>query len=184
MSKSLEEILKSVKTFEDKITEILSTHETSKRRSVQLSKTLKRLKLLTVKQKEFFDQSIQCIQHKYDLFKSAHVMAWAGFIDFLQEKLCSDGCMKIKSYNNKKYCNINNAQELRDELPSEYQQIVLAKSISYINEKERIAFLALLDKRNWCAHTGIYAYKANLSSSLSYVLELFDYLEDLDKRTL
>jgi len=181
VSKGIEKILKNVGAFENELTEILSAHEGSNRRTITLDGTLKKLESLTVRQKTFFREAIVCMKH--DLFRASHVMAWIGFIDFFLEKICSNNCNSIKSYGSTKYNSVSNPQELREETPSEHQQIVLGKSIRFINEKTKRALIALLDKRNDCAHSGSSTYKASLNSSLAYVNELFDYIDKLKNKS-
>ncbi|MFZ2001974.1 MAG: hypothetical protein WAU73_21490 [Candidatus Sulfotelmatobacter sp.] len=88
-------LLAKVKGFEQEAHALLATHEASGSRVVILEESYDKLTKLTLKQDELFRQALRCVEHK--LFRAAHVLAWAGFMDLLEEKLASDGLVKLRA---------------------------------------------------------------------------------------
>src|SRR5438876_6483361 len=84
-----------IERFEEEANNELSKHESSKSRVISLEQTRKHLKGLSVQQDELFQQAFLCIER--GIYRAAHVMAWAAFIDFVEQKLASDGLVKILS---------------------------------------------------------------------------------------
>ena len=76
----LDNLLLRTQAFEAEAHEILSHHESSKSRTIMVEQTYSRLKGLSIKQDGLFKQAIQCLEN--GLYLSAHVMAWAAFMDF------------------------------------------------------------------------------------------------------
>ncbi len=81
--------------FEVDAHQILSKHESSQSRIVTLDQTRNQLNVLSIQQDELFQEALACIER--GIFRAAHVMAWAGFMDFLEQKISSDGMIKLKS---------------------------------------------------------------------------------------
>ena len=71
--------------FEEAAHKILGEHESAPSRIVILDKTYSDLQALSIQQDDLFRQALRCIES--ELFRAAHVMAWAAFMDFLEEKL-------------------------------------------------------------------------------------------------
>src|SRR5260370_29613078 len=74
---------------------ILSRHEAARSSVIRLEETYKRLGALSLRQDDLFRQALRCIEQ--DLYRAAHVMAWAAFMDFLEEKLASDGLATVRA---------------------------------------------------------------------------------------
>jgi hypothetical protein len=156
---------------------ILCIPETSKHRIITLEKTYKKLTSLSIEQDDLFRQSLTCFEK--ECFRAAHVMAWSAFMDFVEHKLCEDGCKKIKK--NRPKWNIKNVDDLRD-VGSEYQIIEAIRSVSLCSKTEEKALLGLLNKRNECAHPS--NFYPELNDTLGYITELLKRLETLQKRKL
>src|SRR5438034_3417142 len=91
----LSELLSRVSGLQREAHQVLSVHEAAGSRIVLLEDTYKRLGSLTLRQDELLRQALRCIEN--ELFRAAHVMAWAGFMDFLEEKIASDGLKKVRT---------------------------------------------------------------------------------------
>ena len=65
--------------------QILSSVESAKGRRFTLDTSYDALGKLSVKQDDLLRQALRCVEH--ELYRAAHVMAWAGFIDFLHAEL-------------------------------------------------------------------------------------------------
>ena len=64
---------------------ILSTHEAASARVVTLEKSYADLGARSLDQDELFRESLRAVET--GLFRAAHVLAWAGFVDFLHHHL-------------------------------------------------------------------------------------------------
>ncbi|MDZ7401885.1 MAG: hypothetical protein ONB37_17140 [candidate division KSB1 bacterium] len=157
---------------------ILSGYESSKSRIFSLDKTRSILNMLSLQQDELFQQSLVCIER--GIFRAAHVMAWAGFMDFLEQKLSSDGLIKVKSVRTG-WNRYNTIEEIRENVP-EFQLIEAARDVGLLSKSETKTLLGLLSKRNECAHPS--AYKPGLNESLGYVSELLNRIKQLDNKSL
>ena len=106
------------RAFEAEAHTILGVHETAASRVVLLDESYKSLEGLNLRQDDLMRQALRCVEN--GLFRAAHVMAWAAFMDFLEEKLESDGLKKVRSVREKwKYSKM---EELREYVPE--RQIV------------------------------------------------------------
>lgn len=177
MLKDIKNVLERVKNFEDEVHSILGIHETSPSRVVILERTYKELKGLNLFQDELFRQSLCCVEN--NLFRAAHVMAWAGFMDFLEEKIASDGFKKLKQI--RKNWKFSTIDDLREEVP-EYQLIDACKDLRITNKKEKNIIVGLLNKRHECAHPS--DYSPDLNESLGYISELLKRIKLIQKKKL
>src|SRR3990172_9975107 len=91
----LEQVLGRARAFEREAHGILAVHEAALSRLVLLEDTYKRLTALTLRQDDLLRQALRCVEN--ELYRAAHVMAWAAFMDFLEEKLESDGLAKVRA---------------------------------------------------------------------------------------
>jgi hypothetical protein len=88
-------LLQQISAFKRDAHTILAKHESSVSRIVALDETRERLDNLSLRQDDLFRQSLTCIEH--EIYRAAHVMAWAAFVDCMEEKLASDGLAKVKA---------------------------------------------------------------------------------------
>lgn len=174
---SLRSYLKSVQAFERDAHSILSFHETSKSRVVLLESTYKRLGSLSLRQDELLRQALRCIEN--GLFRAAHVMAWAGFMDFLEEKLSSSNFKKLKAI--KPNWKITTIDDLRERI-TEFDLIRAAGDLKLCTKNEVKALHGLLNKRNECAHPS--NYFPRLNESLGYVSEVLQRIANLQPKVL
>lgn len=163
--------------FEKEAHKILGIHETSKSRVVLLEATYKKLTGLSLKQDELFRQALRCVENS--LFRAAHVMAWAGFMDFFEEKLASDGFVKLKATRpNWKFSTVEDLREQQ----TEYAIIEAAKDAGLCAKSETKALHGLLNKRNECAHPS--NFFPDLNETLGYISELLKRVETLKSKVL
>lgn len=173
----LENILGRVKAFEREAHIALSVHESAPSRLILLEDTYKRLTALNVKQDELFRQALRCIEN--ELFRAAHVMAWAGFMDFLEEKLAVDGLKKLRTI--RPSWKAASAEELRENVP-EYQLIDAAKELGLCTKTEAKGLQGLLNKRNECAHPS--DYYPLLNETLGYLSEILQRIGNLQGKNI
>jgi hypothetical protein len=170
-------LLAKVKGFEREAHALLAMHEASGSRVVILEESYEKLTKLTLKQDELFRQALRCVEHK--LFRAAHVLAWAGFMDLLEEKLASDGLVKLREA--KTAWKAGSVEELRENVV-EYQLIEAAKDLGLCTKTEMKALHGMLNKRNECAHPNDFFPDMNIT--LGYISELLTRVATLQTKTL
>jgi hypothetical protein len=157
---------------------ILAKHESSKTRIISLDDTRKKLTGLSLRQHDLFKQALDCIE--YSLNRPAHVMAWAAFIDLIEDKLASDGLVKLKAVR-PAWAKHTAMDDIRDNI-AEYQLLEAAKELKLITKAAMKALHGLLSKRNECAHPS--SYTPDLNETLGYVSELLNRAGELSGRSL
>ena len=173
----MQDWLEKIEKFKSAAHLILGVQESSKSRIVVLSDSYDSLKDLNVKQDDLFRQAFTCLEK--ECFRAAHVMAWAAFMDFLEEKLFEDGGVKIKLA--RPNWNIHSPEDLR-ETANEFQIIDTLEIVALCVKSERKALHGLLNKRNECAHPT--DYFPQLNDTLGYITELLSRVAALKKKTL
>jgi hypothetical protein len=111
------------------------------------------------------------------LFRAAHVMAWAGFMDFLEEKIASDDLKKLRTI--RPSWKAATVEELRENVV-EYQLIEAARDLGLCTKTEAKGVQGLLNKRNECAHPS--DYFPLLNESLGYLSEILQRMEQMRPR--
>jgi hypothetical protein len=158
---------------------ILQRHEAAARsRVITIEQTRRKLQGLSVRQDKLLEEALDCIE--YGLFRSAHVSAWQAFIDFLEEKLESDGLVKIHAAR-PGWVKWKTMDDIRDEV-AESQIIDAAHAVKLISKGERKSLQGLLSTRNACAHPG--SYHPGVNESLGYVSELINRMAQLQPKSL
>jgi hypothetical protein len=172
----LQQVLQRARAFEKAAHAILSLHETVARsRIIYLEETYRALGELSLQQDELFRQSLRCIEN--ELFRAAHVMAWAGFMDYFEERLAVNSFAKLKAVRPK--WTFATIEELREQ-SAEYQLVEAGAKAGLCSKNEMKALHGLLNKRNECAHPS--SYFPGLNESLGYMAELLRRIEALKKR--
>ena len=174
---AISDVLSRVLAFEREAHRILSVHETAPSRIILLEDTYKSLGRLSLHQDELLRQALRCIEN--ELYRAAHVMAWAGFMDFLEEKIASDGLVKLRGL--RPSWKASSTEELRENVV-EFQLIDAARDLGLLGKTEAKALQGLLSKRNECAHPS--PYFPSLNEALGYVSELLNRICQLTPRTL
>lgn len=165
------------KQFQKEAHDILGNHESAKSRVYILSNSYSELDSVSVKQDELFRQAIKCVEH--ELFRPAHVMAWAGFMDFLEEKLAEDGLVKLRQLRPK--WKASSLEELREHV-SEFQIIEAARDLKLCTKNQTKALHGLLNKRNECAHPS--EYFPDYNQTLGYISEVLSRLKTIKLRSI
>lgn len=169
---------KKADSYRSEAQRVLIKYDGSPSRIITLDATRKQLKDLSVRQDELFHQGLKCIEH--GIYRAAHVMAWAAFIDYLEEKLASDGLIKVKAERPdwSKYMSIEDIRENT----TEFAIIEIAKRVNLLSKAEMKTLHGLLSLRNECAHpTG---HNPGLNESLGYVAQLLNRIKALQLKIL
>ena len=173
----ISDLLKEARAFEREAHAILAQHETSPSRVVLLDETYKKVGQLSLHQDELFRQALRCLEGR--LFRASIVMAWAGFMDYLEERITSDGFTKL--HQARPNWHVKTVEGLREKVP-EHQLVEACKDIGLCSKNQTKALLGLLNKRNECAHPS--DYFPGLNEALGFISELLHRIEILHPKTL
>lgn len=172
----IEPVLKRVQTFREIVSSILAKVETSPTRIITVENSYVQLEQLSLKQDDLFRQALRCAEN--GLYRAAHVMAWAAFVDFIHFKLAEDGFVKLRKARPK--WTIKAVEDLRE--ISDYQIIEACANINLIRRTEKRALHGLLNKRNECAHPE--DFYPGINESLGYLSELIQRIGALTLKKL
>ncbi|MBA0046303.1 hypothetical protein [Mycobacteroides sp. LB1] len=177
MTPALERLQRRVSNFERAAHTLLATQEAAPSRIVTLSETRKQITILNLKQSELLNESIRAMEAS--LFRAAIVMAWAAFIDFLQDKLASDNLVAVHTVR-PSWSKWGTLDELRENLP-EAQMLDAARDVKLLSKSETKGLHGLLSKRNECAHPS--GYSPGLNETLGYVSELLNRIPNINQKS-
>jgi hypothetical protein len=172
-------VLERVAAFEADAHSILQKRESAtKSRVMTVDASRRKLNGLSIRQDELLQEALDCIEH--GLFRAAHVSAWQAFMDFLEEKLESDGLVKARSHR-PGWVKFKSMDEVREEI-SEFQVIEVAHLVSLISKGQKKSLHGMLSTRNECAHPS--SYRPNASEAIGYVSGLISRIEQIQPKTL
>jgi hypothetical protein len=165
MDADLAAILQLIQRLEHDAQKALARHEASGSRAMSLEDSYSQLGRLSLGQDELFREALRAIENS--LYRASHVLAWAGFIDFLHNYLFEDGGTAITAEYPK--WNLTGPEDLRE--VSEFQVIEAGRAAKFYNKTTMKALHGLLNKRNECAHPS--DFLPDLNETLGYLSELF-----------
>jgi len=172
----LSEIFTKAERFREDAHALFAHYETSLSRVVDLSMTYQQLTGLSIHQDDLFRQALRCVEQQ--LYRAAHVMAWAAFMDFLEEKIASNGFSSLhRAY--PKWSQHKSVEALREDVP-EYQLIEACRRLKLCSKTQVKALQGLLNKRNECAHPS--DFYPELNESLGYISELFQRIAQIQPK--
>jgi len=172
----LADIVRRVGRFKKEAHSILGKYETSSSRVIDLTRTHQQLNGLSIKQDDLFRQALRCVEQ--ELYRAAHVMAWAAFMDFLEEKIASKGFSALHKHYSK-WPVFTSLENLRESVP-EFQLIDTLGKLGICSKTPIKALHGLLNKRNECAHPS--DFYPELNETLGYISELFKRIAQLQPR--
>jgi hypothetical protein len=168
---SLDAVLVRVAAFEAEAQTVLGAYEEAPARVVTLQASYQRLSGLSLDQDELFREALRAVES--GLFRAAHVLAWAGFVDLFHNKLVDQHLVALQTARAK--WTVNTADDLRDY--SDFQVIEAGLDAGVYKRTTMKALHGLLNRRNECAHPS--DYFPDLNQTLGYVSELFARIEKL-----
>lgn len=177
MDKLLRDWSARVAAFEREAHSILGQHESSKSRVVLLDDTYSRLNALNLRQDDLMRQALRCAEE--GVYRAAHVMAWAAFMDYLEEKLTADGLVKLKTL--RPSWKGATMDEMREYVP-ERQLVEATQPLGLCTKNQMNALVSLLNRRNECAHPS--TYYPGLNETLGYISEVLQRLQTLMPKSL
>ena len=175
---SIADVCRRALAFQHDAHLILSRCEDAPSRVVVLDRTRRRVSGLSIKQGSLFREAIACIEA--GCFRAAHVVAWAAFMDHLEERLASDGLKAIKAVR-PSWAQYDDIVRLRESV-TEHQLIEAAKDVGLLSKSEMKTLAGLLAKRHECAHPS--DYNPDMNEAIGYVSELLGRVEALDRKSL
>jgi hypothetical protein len=170
----LPELLGKVVSLGGEVQRILATHEAAPARTITLEDSYNRLGTLSLAQDELFRESLRAVEA--ELFRAAHVLAWAGFVDFLHNHLAGHGLAALKGIRPK--WTVTTAEDLREH--ADHQVIEAGKAAGLYPKSVMKALHGLLNKRNESAHPS--EYFPDFNETLGYVSELFQRIAYLQNK--
>jgi len=174
MESDLSDILRGLQRLEVDARTVLARHEDSGDRKISLERSYEKLDQLPVGQDELFREALRAVEH--GLYRASHVLAWAGFVDYLHNYLFRDGGGAIQAARPK--WALAGPEDLREW--AEFQVIEAGRDASFYNRTLMKALHGLLNKRNECAHPS--DFLPDLNETLGYLSELFKRIEYLGKK--
>jgi hypothetical protein len=157
--------IEKVVALEGEAQRLLAMHEAAPARTVTLEDSYAKLQQLTLPQDELFRESLRAVE--VQLFRAAHVLAWAGFVDFLHHYVASDGLEGLGAARPK--WTVTAPEDLREH--ADFQVIEAGKDAGFYGKTMMKALHGLLNKRNECAHPS--TYFPSFNETLGYLSEMF-----------
>lgn len=170
----LDEALRRVGDLEIEARKLLGRHEAAPERVITLEQSYEKLEALSVEQDEQFREALRAIEA--GLFRAAHVLGWAGFIDFLHNHLWEHYQSELVA--KRPRWSISSAEDLRE--TPDYAAIEAGKDIGAYGKTPMKALHGLLNTRNECAHPS--DFFPDLNDALGYLSSLFKRIEFLQKQ--
>lgn len=170
------ELRKRVAAFESAAHKILGVSEAATRsRVVLIGPTYELLGAISIKQDDMLRQALRCVE--MEVYRAAHVLAWAAMVDYLQEFTARDGFVTLRVARPK--WDFSSIEELREQY-TEYALIEAMYKAKQVTKGEMKAYHGLLNKRNECAHPS--DYFPDLNESLGYISEVIKRVANHKKR--
>ncbi len=172
----LDEALRRVADLEVDARSLLGKYEAAPERVVTLEQSYDRLSALSVDQDELFREALRAVEA--GLFRAAHVLAWAGFVDFLHNYLWDHYRAGLVTERPK--WSLTSAEDLREQ--TDHSVIEAGRQISAYSKTPMKALHGLLNTRNECAHPS--DFFPDLNDALGYMSSLFKRIDFLQCKIL
>ena len=174
----VERAVARARAFEAEAHEILGyEEEATQARVFRLRASYAALAFLSEWQRRSFNEALDCISA--GMFRAAHVLGWAAFVDFLEEKLASDNLAKVATVYPK--WDTSSLEALRESV-NEYQLLEAGRKVGLYGKSTCRTLQGLLSTRNECAHPS--EYEPQLNDSLGYLTQLRSRIEFLQPKSL
>jgi hypothetical protein len=167
----LDEALRRVADFEVEARQILSAYEGTSERVVTLEQSYRELSALSVDQDELFRESLRAVER--GLYRAAHVLAWAGFVDYLHNYLWDNFGSELAD--KRAAWSLQGPEDFRDY--ADYTVIETGRVVGAYSKTLMKALHGLLNTRNECAHPS--DFFPDLNDALGYLSNLFKRIKHL-----
>jgi len=163
------------RAFQRQAAQVLARVDSSHARIITVEEGYRQLGKLSLTQHDLFVEAFRCAEH--GLFRAAHVMAWAAFMDFVHEKLFEDGFAALRQAR-PKWKPLANKEDLR-----EYRDSQVVETLKLVRLCGKGVCRSLdgdLSRRNECGHpTG---YSPGLNETLGYISGLLQRISALQPK--
>lgn len=170
----LDEALRRVADLEVESRAILGEHEATPERIVTLEQSYHELDSLSVDQDELFREALRATE--VGLFRAAHVLAWAGFVDFLHNYLWQN--FESGLGQERAAWSLSDAEDFRGH--SDHGVIETGRVVGAYGKTLMKALHGLLNTRNECAHPS--DFFPDLNDALGYLSSIFKRIDSLQKK--
>lgn len=167
-------LLSKAREFQAESQGALAGLESSAARVVTLDKSYAKIHGLNVKQDELLRQSLRCVEN--ELFRAAHVMAFASLMDFIEERLGRNRCNAVRKLHPD--WKVKRVEDLR-EVGSDFLLIEALRLLKQCTKTQEKALKGLLNRRNECAHPS--DYFPDLNETLGFISEIINRISMLQK---
>lgn len=171
----LSPIVSRVRLFEAEANKIFGGHESAPSRVIDARKSLARVAALSVKQQDMLSQAVRCVE--VEVFRAAHVLAFAAVVDYLHEVASNDSFDALNKA--RPAWKIETIEDIRDSV-ADYNFIEAMYVAALISKSEKKGLQGMLTRRNECAHPS--DYYPDINQSLGYISEALARLEALQQR--
>jgi hypothetical protein len=173
----LYDLVRRSRSFEREAHKIFGVYESAPSRLYSLDQSYAKLGALSLRQDELLRQALRCVES--ELFRAAHVMAWAALMDFVEEAITQHGLVNLAAIRPK--WNTASLEDLRESVP-ESQIIDAGRDLKILTKNQSKALHGLLNKRNECAHPS--DFFPDFNQTLGYIAEVMQRIELLQKKHL
>lgn len=164
-----------LRAFEVEAHKLFGVYEKSASRVVDARASLARVTALSVSQEDILKQAIRCVE--VEVYRGAHVLAFAAFVDYLQELAGRDNFSALNAARPKSV--VRSVGELREQY-TEHGFIEAMNDAGFIDKNQKKAFHGMLTRRNECAHPS--DYYPDMNQSLGFISEVLGRVETLKKQ--
>jgi hypothetical protein len=171
----LSPVVARVRLFEAEAHKIFGGHEAAPSRVIDARKSLARVAALSVKQQDMLSQAVRCVE--VEVFRAAHVLAFAAVVDYLHDVASKDSFNALNSV--RPNWKIKTIEDIRDNV-ADYNFIEAMHAAGLISKSEKKGLHGMLTRRNECAHPS--DYYPDINQSLGYISEALARLKTLQQR--
>ena len=132
VSEFVDDYRRRAQQFQAEARQIFAKFEESTARVISVQGTRKRIAGLSLQQNELLEQALKCVE--FGIYRAAHVMAWSALVDLIEEKLASDGLVKIKTAR-PAWSKFATMEDIRENLP-EYQLVEVTRDVGLMSKSE------------------------------------------------
>jgi hypothetical protein len=178
MTQLVAKVVDNVEAFRRDAHSLLVGFELAPSRVISLSDTRKQISILNLKQTELLEEATRSAEG--GLYRPAVIMAWAALMDFLEEKMASDGFKRLHQ-ERPAWNKIQTLEELR-ESQTEFAMLDAARQMKLLNKSEHKSLHGLLSRRNESAHPS--GYIPGLNEAIGFIAEVLNRIPTIGARSL
>lgn len=173
MEPLVRDILRRGSQFQEEAYRLFAKSDEPRIQVFEANKTRQRLGALSLRQQGLFEEALKCAE--VGSSRAAVVMAWAAFIDYIEDRVFSRGLDEVIKLR-PGWEKFSSVEEILEKV-AEYQIIEVARDQGLITATESKSIKGLLAKRNECAHPN--DHTPTVQEAIGFVSELLSRVEQL-----